>query len=176
MSGISLVETLVVVGLFSAILLIIILMQKGGFNAFQKTQVHGDTYRMAMLTAEHLKRELQYVQVTQCDVPGKLKYKAPKYVNGQMYVNASGCIEWDTEVTLSLEPDNKGSMTLIRSQQGTPLRNLCSLGNGGEILFSMPQDKILEVSISARVTDPTAKIKESDYRLTTKFYLPNQEI
>ncbi len=178
-SGFTIVETLVALGIFSLILILVILVQKGGFNAFQKTQVHGDTYRMAMLTAELLKKELQYVQVTQYNVPGVLiRYRSPRFTNAsEMALVASGAIDWDPqEVWLSFESDSEGNRYILRNHLGEPSKRLCSLGNEGSIVFDMKKDKLLEAQITAKVNDPGSKLKKSTYGLTMQFYLPNQNL
>gem|GEM_PF-1739000 len=180
--GLTLVETMVAVSIFSVILVFVCFLQGSAFSTFHKTQVQSDTYRMAMLAGEQIKRELLYVQVTQYDVSSAsdpvLKYRIPRReTNGDLAVLESGILDWDNdEVSLYLENDGEGNRNIIRRQTNRPDKKLFSLGNEGSIVFSMPEDKRLEASIMAKITSQGAKVRESDYSLMLQFYLPNQEL
>jgi len=177
--GLTLVETLVAILIFSVILVFIVFIQGTAFSSFNKTQIQSDTYRMAMLAAEHLKKEMQYVQVTEYDLPGTLlKYKVPLTdSNGEMSLLASGLPDWNpSEISLCLESDPDGTRNVTRHQSGWPAKKLFSLGNEGSIVFSMPENKRLDAYITVKVTNQGVKVKESDYSVKLQFYIPNQEI
>ncbi|MDQ7821204.1 MAG: hypothetical protein RDV48_00280 [Candidatus Eremiobacteraeota bacterium] len=170
--GLSLVETTVAVAVFMGILVTVILIHHSSATAFQKTQVEGNTYRMAMLAVEQVKTELHGSVVS--DVKSdEITYQVPNVSGGHVEVDSSGYIIYDADEAKLTSQASGGNRYLVRIWKGETKRLAC-IGNGGAVAFSKPEERMLEVVVTAAVTGQGTKEKESTYKAAERFFLSNQ--
>ncbi|MDQ7825193.1 MAG: hypothetical protein RDV48_20495 [Candidatus Eremiobacteraeota bacterium] len=170
--GLSLVELLVSIALFLSVVVFVTLTHRTGSQAFQKSRIDSDVYRMAMLAAEHMKKELHGAKVNSV-TDDEVHYLIPQLENGHVKVADDGRIAFNTGEAVLSVGERHGVRYLIRTQNGIETR-IAGLGNSGSATFSMPSTHVLQAEIRAEVTEAGIKVKESSYKVVTSFFLLNQ--
>jgi hypothetical protein len=173
MKGLTLLEVMVAMAVFMTMSIFVALIYRTGSGAFQKTQSHSDVYRMAMLAVENLKRELHGAKIIEVTA-SQVRYLVPVVENGHVKICDDGRITFEpSEVILSTNND-KGLVYIVRTSDGDS-RNLACLGERGAVTFSSPTERLLAIDVKADQGSPGgARLSESMYQLTTRFYLSNQ--
>jgi hypothetical protein len=170
--GLSLVEVMVAIAIFMTISIFVALIYRTGTNAFQKSQIHSDVYRMAMLAFENLRKELHGAKVVEVTA-SQVRYLVPMVENGHVKICDDGRISFELSEVLLSTVNEQGLIYLVRTSEGNS-RHLACLGDRGAVSFSSQTDRLLVVEVRAEQDSPGAKQKESSYQLTARFYLSNQ--
>lgn len=170
--GASLIEVLVAVAIFSAVLVTVVRIDRTGRDAFRKNEAESGAWRQAMLAVEHLKRELRGARITLVE-PGRVVLQTPLLDGATPKVSASAEIVYAPD---SIELTLDGQKRLVARQAGQRNRVLAELGPEGALRFELPEPRLLRVFVRAHLQDrPGAqKLGQSRYAVQEDFFLPNQ--
>ncbi|MBI3927603.1 MAG: prepilin-type N-terminal cleavage/methylation domain-containing protein [Armatimonadetes bacterium] len=168
--AVTLPELLVAMAVFSLVLLIVVAVQSSGLQATRKHDLHEETFRAAMLAAEHLKRELPGALV-EGDVGGvpRLTYRVPRLdEQGRPVLGPTGEVLWSGPIGLEL--DSTGY--LIRTE-ADDVRRLAYLGPEGQVSFLATPDRIDELQVRFVARRKQGE-QSSEFPLDLTFRLANQ--
>lgn len=167
--GLSLIELVVAVAVFSIVLVVVAAVQNAGWYATSKQLAHESAFRGAMLASEHLKRELPGALVEPLGPNGRfLTYRVPQRDSqGRPVIGPTGEVAWSEPVVLAL--DQEGYLIRV---EGDISRRLSFLGPRGEVQFTMTPGRIDELQV--QLVSHRGRERESVYELGLRFRLANQ--
>ncbi|MCA9794443.1 MAG: prepilin-type N-terminal cleavage/methylation domain-containing protein [Candidatus Eremiobacteraeota bacterium] len=144
--GLTLVETLVVCGLFALLLTMVVVIETTQRRAQQQQAAVSGNYRAAMVAVEHLRAELQNARLVLAEgdlEANRLRYLRPRLLDGEVVVGQGGLAFEDTPRTIELR-----GASLVRTN---PDRKLAELGPSGgfELAVQGASGRLLRVTIRA---------------------------
>ncbi|MBI3926123.1 MAG: hypothetical protein HY319_11320 [Armatimonadetes bacterium] len=167
--GVTLLETLIASAVFVIILVAVIQIERVGRDAASKNDAQTETFRMAALADEHVRRELRASRVLAFSgKQGSLRYTpAARTAEGFVEVDGSGIVFQTEPAEILMDGDGN----LVRDFGVEPARILAALGTEGSAEFELVEEDLLRATYVAVRQDVTG---QSRYQLTVDYYLRNQ--
>jgi len=168
---------MVACSVFFMAVLALVFIERSSRAMTAREDARTDTYRAAMLTLEHLRRELRGGLVTEV-LPLKLSYRVPRLdANGEPEVDLAGEALFDPPApdSLTLEMDSQGRV--VRRSPTEPERVFGVLGPEGKLTFldvDPSRSDLVEIVVLAKHTDPNRPEKNSEYQARMRVFFGNQ--
>ena len=171
--GISLPEILIATAVFLLISVLVVAIMSLGQRSHQRSEIHSDAYRTALIALEKIRAELAGSIVTRA-AGSEIVYRyVPR--QSEVTIHFTGHPEYQGPATLTLD-----QTVLVRRESRGPspsdleIVQLADLGVGGELEFEMENSRVLKVRVKAVRPDPTHPEQPKEYQQTLKVYLDNQ--
>jgi len=176
--GLSLPEVLVASAIFALMAIMLVATERFCRRAAGKSDVHSDTYRMVMVTLDHIRAELQPSRLVSVE-PDHVDYKLPRMLDGELKTDGlSGTPLWwpggSESHSLSLRSDGRVIAVRLKTSGDTWEQKLGDLGPRGSLEFSRPLMKLLYVKAHAEIVDPGGRRQESIYDGELKIYIAGE--
>ena len=176
--GLTLIEVLLTMSLFSMVLLAIYFIYTQTMVVQRKTGAQNQAYRAVMLAMKHVEMQLRGSQLI---LPSTwspsltplttVTYLYPTVQNGQIVVDVTGTPNWAGRAHFEL--DGIGRFSKVDETNAADSRVLSNLGPNGRVSFWRSERDLLRLRVYAEIADDFGRTT-SNYEFETLLRLSNQ--